>query len=122
MAEQNIKYKIKEKHIKRNKVNLEELIKEVDNKSVNGLLEIDSMMALEIDYSTNYTVKSLSQILDYYELNYRKLKKDEIIQMLVLFENDPLNCELVERRRGLWDNIAELKEDKYFKKFILFTL
>ena len=80
------------------------------------------MMALEIDYSTNYTVKSLSQILDYYELNYRKLKKDEIIQMLVLFENDPLNCELVERRRGLWDNIAELKEDKYFKKFIIFTL
>jgi len=121
MAQQNIKYKIKEKHIKQNKVNLEELIKEVNDESSNGLLEIDSMMALEIDYNTNYTVKSMSQILDYYELNYRKLKKDEIIQMLVLFENNPLNCELVERRRSLWDNIAELKEDKYFKKFIIFV-
>ncbi len=79
------------------------------------------MIELELDYSTNYTVKSLGQIMDYYELSYRKLKKDEIIQILVLFENDPLNWELVERRRHFWDNIAELKEDKYFKKFIVFT-
>ena len=82
----------------------------------------DKAYILENDYLNNYTVKSLGQIMDYYELNKKNLKKDEIIQMLVIFESDPQNEPLVEKRLRLWENIKELKKDKYFSKYIIFDL
>lgn len=81
----------------------------------------DNYIALELYYSTNYTVKLLKQILDYYNINQTKLLKDEMIQLLVLFENDKNNFEIVNKRKRLWNNINELKQDDYFKKFIIFT-
>jgi hypothetical protein len=82
----------------------------------------DKAYILENDYLNNYTVKSLGQIMDYYELNKKNLKKDEIIQMLVIFESDPQNEPLVEKRLRLWENIKELKKDKYFSKYIIFDV
>lgn len=81
----------------------------------------DNYIALELYYSTNYTVKLLKQILDYYNINQTKLLKDEMIQLLVLFENDKNNFEIVNKRKRLWNNINELKKDDYLKKFIIFT-
>ena len=49
----------------------------------------DDYMANEINYSTNYTRKELDRIADYYEISKRKKKKDEIIQDIVIFEQDP---------------------------------
>jgi hypothetical protein len=82
----------------------------------------DKAYILENDYLNNYTVKSLGQIMDYYELNKKNLKKDEIIQMLVIFESDHQNEPLVEKRLRLWENIKELKKDKYFSKYIIFDV
>ena len=82
----------------------------------------DKAYILENDYLNNYTVKSLGQIMDYYELNKKNLKKDEIIQILVIFESEPQNEPLVEKRLRLWENIKELKKDKYFSKYIIFDL
>lgn len=82
----------------------------------------DKAYILENDYLNNYTVKSLGQIMDYYELNKKNLKKDEIIQILVIFESDPQNEPLVEKRLRLWENIKELKKDKYFSKYIIFDV
>ena len=82
----------------------------------------DKAYILENDYLNNYTVKSLGQIMDYYELNKKNLKKDEVIQMLVIFESDPQNEPFVEKRLRLWENIKELKKDKYFSKYIIFDL
>ena len=82
----------------------------------------DKAYILENDYLNNYTVKSLGQIMDYYELNKKNLKKDEIIQILVIFESDPQNEPLVEKRLRLWENIKELKKVKYFSKYIIFDL
>ena len=82
----------------------------------------DKAYILENDYLNNYTVKSLGQIMDYYELNKKNLKKDEIIQMLVIFESEPQNEPLVEKRLRLWENIKELKKDKYFSKYIIFDV
>jgi hypothetical protein len=82
----------------------------------------DKAYILENDYLNNYTVKSLGQIMDYYELNKKNLKKDEIIQILVIFENEPQNEPLVEKRLRLWENIKELKKDKYFSKYIIFDV
>tara|TARA_Y100000768_G_scaffold123985_1_gene91803 strand:+ start:4555 stop:4977 length:423 start_codon:yes stop_codon:yes gene_type:complete len=75
---------------------------------------------LEIHYSTGYTVQDLGKIMEYYGLQKRKLKKDELIQTLVLFESDEINLSIVQHRRRLWDNIEELKSDPFFSKYILF--
>jgi hypothetical protein len=77
---------------------------------------------LEVEYSTCYNVKSLSQIMDYYELSKKNMRKDEMIQLIILFEIDPINLPIVNRRRRMWRHINELKRDKYFNKFILFTM
>ena len=82
----------------------------------------DKAYILENDYLNNYTVKSLGQIMDYYELNKKNLKKDEIIQILVIFESEPQNEPLLEKRLRLWENIKELKKDKYFSKYIIFDV
>ena len=75
---------------------------------------------LKIFYDTHFTIKSLSQILQYYNIQKNKMVKEEIIQVLLFFETDPLNKTVVERRLRLWKNIQELKADAYFSKYILF--
>tara|TARA_Y100000768_G_scaffold101385_1_gene74148 strand:- start:3368 stop:3778 length:411 start_codon:yes stop_codon:yes gene_type:complete len=94
-----------------------------DNNSLNKDINcIDEQIALELDYSNNYTVKSLGKILDFYELSKKKMRKDEMIQLIVIFETDPNNYILVENRKQLWKNFKELKEHSFFSKYILFEL
>jgi hypothetical protein len=83
----------------------------------NIIYDIDQ---LKLYYSTNYTIKGLSQILQYYGLPKNKMVKEEMIQVLLFFETDPLNKFAVEHRLRLWHNIRELKADPYFSKYILF--
>ena len=73
-----------------------------------------------IDYHTNNTIKSLTKIIDYYGLTKKRMTKDEIVLSIVLFEMEEQNKEIVEKRKRLWKNIEELKQDSYFSKFILF--
>ena len=110
---ENIFYDIKEKQsvIDGKVANIESFLIEMNT---------ETSIVLELEYNTNYTIKQLSKILDYYGLNKQKLRKDEMIQIIVFFEEDPNNHHIVERRRRLWNNIKELQEDKYFSKFILF--
>ena len=122
---ENIFYHIKE--VKNNN-SIQETFETFEIFNYNGESELtrqelqDKAYILENDYLNNYTVKSLGQIMDYYELNKKNLKKDEIIQILVIFESDPQNEPLVEKRLRLWENIKELKKDKYFSKYIIFDL
>jgi hypothetical protein len=82
---------------------------------------MDDYMANEINYSTNYTRKELDRIADYYEISKRKKRKDDIVQDIVIFEQDPENIELVFRRKKLWSYMAEIKGDKYLRKFLIFN-
>ena len=81
---------------------------------------INDSAQLEMHYRTNYNVKSLNQILQYYGINKSKMVKDEMVQVLVFFETDSVNAEIVFRRIRLWENILELKADSYFSKYIMF--
>ncbi len=121
---ENVSYDIKEKKAPASSVDIESLMAEFDAKTASPApLNIqDKAMALELEYSTNYTVKQLSQILDYYEISKRKLRKDEMVQILVMFETDTQNASLVSRRKRLWANAQELREDPYFAKFIVFNI
>lgn len=78
------------------------------------------IFAMETDYNTNYTVKMLGSIMDYYNLSKRKLCKEELVQVIILFELEECNREAVENRRRLWKNIRELKNNAYFSKYISF--
>lgn len=75
---------------------------------------------LKTYYEENFTIKELLPIFQYYGLQKNKMVKDEMLQLLLLFETDPLNKIVVERRMRLWRYIQELKTDPFFKKYILF--
>jgi hypothetical protein len=79
----------------------------------------DDMYNDYLDYMNNYNVKSLTNILGYYNINKNKLVKDEMVQLIILFENEPTNKNIVYQRKRLWKNLLELKNNDYFKKFIL---
>ena len=71
------------------------------------------------DYELNYNMKQLICIYDYYHIgNSNKLKKTELAQLIVAFENEEENSDIVERRQTLWFYMNELKNDPYTKKFI----
>ena len=80
----------------------------------------DNMMAQHIDYVENYKVKQLHHISNYYQIPKRKLKKEELIELIIQFENDENNVEVVYNRKRLWHCLTELKDDEYFSKFVIF--
>jgi hypothetical protein len=102
---------------------------ELKNFDVDGLLsEFDSMscpyqedivFAQLNDYDLNYTLKQLTTICDYYEINTKKMKKNQVINMLVSFENNPENTIVVIKRRQMWHFVESLKQDKFMKKFVI---
>jgi len=102
-------------------VTYDDLLREVDLLEMTSIPNMDDYMANEINYSTNYTRKELDRIADYYEISKRKKRKDDIIQDIVIFEQDPENIELVFRRKKLWSYMAEIKDDKYLRKFLIFN-
>ena len=84
---------------------------------------IDTSMYV-FNYNLNFSVKQLLQICDYYgiakTMRQQKCNKDEIIMMLVDFEESEENCEIVTRRQLLWYYVNELKNDSFMKKYIFF--
>ena len=76
-------------------------------------------------YHEKYTIADLLKICDYYNLTkyvkIAKYKKKEIVDSVVLFEMDPLNNDTVSRRQQLWYYMEELMNDKYMKKYIIWS-
>tara|TARA_Y100001958_G_scaffold27577_1_gene17508 strand:+ start:4904 stop:5320 length:417 start_codon:yes stop_codon:yes gene_type:complete len=91
-----------------------------DNRDTNNRDDPSRIAAIELDYMTNYTVKMLSHILDYYKLSRRKLNKTEMVQIIVIFEHDPENEVIVATRRQLWKYLKRLRDDEYLSKYIIF--
>ena len=100
-------------------INLEELMAEIDNSELNDDLVFPKM----VNYNENFTVKELLIICDYYgfakELKNSKCNKEQIIEILVSFESDPINDDIVNKRQTLWFYIGQLKNDKFMKKYVL---
>lgn len=89
----------------------------------NNLTNAEIMEILSFEYKTNYTVKELLLMCEYYgiakELKKNKSNKDVIIFELVTFENNPLNSEIVLKRNGMWYYMSQLKSDNFMKKYII---
>ena len=119
--ENNVFYSLEEPLRLNQNITYNELLREVDLMEITSDIQIDNYTAREIYYSTNYTKKDLDRIADYYELSKRKKRKDELIQDIILFEQEPDNIEIVYRRKKLWAYIQEIKDDKYLRKFLIFN-
>ena len=124
--ENNLKYEIKE-NINNNEMNdvdsilnNENFFHDKDFHEEFQFFDQDNIMAQHIDYFENYTVKMLQHIANYYKIPKTKLKKEELIQLIIQFENQDENSEEVYNRKRLWHYINELKNDSYFSKFVLF--
>jgi len=95
------------------------------NNDIENNIEINAQCASTLNYNLNYSVKELQRILDYYEINgnklnkKNKLNKGNMIELLIEFESEPNNREIKNKRKRLFDNINELKNNKYMKKFIM---
>lgn len=120
----NVSYKISEKSRVRDQINIEKLMSEVVGENVIDMsnIDCDAMCAIRVDYTTNYTVKQLGMILDYYDIPKRNLKKDDIVNQIILYESDTFNKINVERRKELWRNVKELKQDNFFAKYVIIDL
>ena len=85
----------------------------------NDELSLDDYVASEIDYNENYTKKQLDLIADYYEISKRKKKKAELIEEIVIFEKEPSNYDITQRRKTLWFYIEEINNDSFLSKFLI---
>ena len=97
----------------------------IDSNSNRICIEDDYMYTEMVNYDMNYTVKQLLLICDYYglmkDVRTNKMKKQDVIEQILLFENNMENYEVVIRRKELWYYISELKTDKMMKKFIIWN-
>jgi hypothetical protein len=99
-----------------------EIISIVDNKIERNFnnFQFDSMVSLQLHYEDNYTKKDLEMIADYYSITKRKKRKAELVQDIVLFEINPENDELAQKRKLMWFYLSELESDRYLSKFLIF--
>ena len=100
-------------------VTYEELLEEVDLMEVAADVSMDSYIAQEIDYQTNYLRKDLDRIAEYYGISRRKKRKPQLAEDIVIFEQDPTNEKNVYRRKRLLSHILEIKADKYLSKYLI---
>ena len=65
------------------------------------------------------SAKQLAIICEYYGLLKSKLKKQEMIEKILQFENDSLNKKVMTTRYKIWSVMDKLKQDKIMKKYII---
>jgi hypothetical protein len=97
------------------------VLQEIENEELNEDLKLPQL----INYHENFTIKELMLICEYYgfakELKTKKYNKEEIIHFLVEYELNQLNSEVVYRRQNMWFYMNELKNDKFMKKYVLWS-
>jgi hypothetical protein len=127
---QNIKYSLKE-YNKNNKDEVGLTFDELENfieekeKEINASSEhyddnySEMFFLLEQEYNENFTKKELELIAGYYEISKRKKRKLDLIQEIIIFEQNNLNYDIVEKRKLHWFYLEQLREDPYLKQFII---
>mgnify|MGYP001490183104 CR=1 FL=1 len=80
---------------------------------------LDDYVACELDYNENYTKKQLELIADYYSISKRKKKKAQLIEEIVIFEKEPSNYDMTQRRKTLWFYMEEINNDSFLNKFLI---
>jgi hypothetical protein len=104
-----------------NFLDLNALETELNEIGVSNIQDDDVFIEMK-NYELNFNVKQLMTICEYYDMKdirANKLKKQDIIEQIILFETTPENIEIVTKRKELWYYIDELKNDKMMKRFVI---
>ena len=110
MTDENISFLIDEDDTNVNEVDIAALLEEHE----------DNTLPQIVNYQINFTSRQLSQICDYYTIpKPKKCNKDQLAHLIVEFEQNNENAEIVCKRQLMWFYMDELKNDKYMKKYIL---
>lgn len=133
-TKENITYEFKDENFDENSCELEKLLNDFEQmnyintslySNVNNSIEQDEMYTEMVNYDMNYTVKQLLVICEYYgllkDVKTNKMKKQDVIEQILLFENNIDNYEVVIKRKEMWYYINELKNDKMMKKFVIWN-
>ena len=80
----------------------------------------DDYSSQHVEYFENYTMKLLHHVANYYNIPKKKVNKNELISLIVAYENNEKNSIQVYNRKRYWHYIQELQEDDYFGQFIVF--
>ena len=94
-------------------------ISQVNTSIDEELSYMDTSIAQQIDFNLNFTLPMLQHICAFYEIDYKRVKKQFLISKLVEFEMDVTNIEIVQERKRLWFYMQELKNNKYLSKYII---
>jgi len=123
---ENITYYLDDNEETESNLDLNDLINEfeqMNSANSNNYCDKDLEMSEMKNYEMNYTIKQLFLICDYYGLTKqaksRTMKKNEIISLIMIFENDMENIEIVMKRKEMWYYMDLLKADKMMKKYLL---
>ena len=133
MSSKNLSFSLIDSTIENKKetgVTYESLIEKVNEQSSNipddedpflmdTSIGLDDYVACELDYNENYTKKQLELIADYYSISKRKKKKAQLIEEIVIFEKEPSNYDMTQRRKTLWFYIDEINNDSFLNKFLI---
>jgi hypothetical protein len=116
-----INYEIQEQELDQDldQDDLEKILMEFEEMENADMMNEDELCVAMLNYDTNYTVKQLQLICEYYSIKTARFKKNELIVKILLFENSLENVELVVRRREMWNYMDELKKDKVLRRFLL---
>ena len=130
MDDENISYYVDDTNLDDSDELNSELVKllndfeQINNKNKMELLNEDEIISEIQNYELNYTIKQLLVICDYYGLtkqtkNARTFKKNDIITLIIMFEKNSDNVDIVMKRKELWFYLDALKSDKIMKKFVI---
>ena len=104
-------------------LDLNELETQLNELNMSNIQADDNDIFIEIkNYELNFNVKQLMLICEYYnmkDIRVNKLKKQDIIEQIILFETNPENIEIATKRKELWYYIDDLKNDKIMKRFVI---
>ena len=104
-------------------LDLNALESELNGMELSSIQEDELFIEMK-NYELNFNVKQLMLICEYYnmkDIRINKLKKQDIIEQIILFETKPENIEIVTKRKELWYYIDELKNDKMMKRFLIWS-
>jgi len=94
---------------------------ELENANIYAdFVDNDDMTPYILNYQLNFTLRQLTQICEYYNISKpKKCNKDILIQMIIHFESDNKNEDIVSSRKMMWFYMDQIKNDKYMKKYVV---
>jgi hypothetical protein len=106
-----------------NQENIQKMLDEIND--VNGINNVTSLFACNYLYYDTCNVKELLKICQYYDIaknnKITKCKRQDLINIIVWFENLAENYDIVCQRNKMWSYIAELNNDSKMKKYLLWV-